>query len=230
MAGNINIAIDGFSSCGKSTIAKGLAAELEYIYVDSGAMYRAITLYAMRKGLVRDGELDVAGLIAELPNISVGFKRMEGQSAANTLLNGEDVEVEIRTLDVSGNVSVVSAVKEVRHKLVELQQELASHKGVVMDGRDIGTTVLPNAEVKVFVTADVDVRAERRHKELREKGFDVTIEDVKHNLQERDHIDQSREESPLRMADGAFVLDNTHLNLDQQLEVILNLCRQEMAH
>lgn len=230
MAADINIAIDGFSSCGKSTIARGLAAELGYIYVDSGAMYRAITLFAMRNNMFDGDQLNEQALIDSLDSIEVTFQRKEGQSAADVVLNGENVESEIRSLKVSSRVSVVSAVKEVRYKLVELQQHLAAGKGVVMDGRDIGTTVLPDAEVKVFVTAEVDIRAQRRYNELVNKGFEATLDEVKKNLEERDHIDQNREESPLRMADGAFILDNTELSLDKQLEVVLNLCKEEMSH
>ena len=214
----ITIAVDGFSSCGKSTLAKQLAAKLGYVYIDSGAMYRAVTLFAINNGLVADEKLDTEKLIARLGEINIHFERnVAGE--LQTFLNGENVEREIRKIYVSQWVSPVSAIPEVRHVMVAQQQKLGEAKGVVMDGRDIGTTVFPNAELKIFVTADVDVRAQRRYDELLAKGDSVNMDEIKNNLQERDRIDQSRKESPLRKADDAVVLDNSNITREEQLQV-----------
>ena len=214
----ITIAVDGFSSCGKSTLAKQLAAKLGYVYIDSGAMYRAVTLYALRNNMIVDEELDTKKLIASLDDVKIHFE-LNANGEPQTFLNGTNVEREIRKIYVSQWVSPVAAVPEVRHVMVAQQQKMGEAKGVVMDGRDIGTTVFPNAELKIFVTAEVDVRAQRRYDEMLSKGEPADINEVKQNLQERDRIDQSRAESPLRKADDAVVLDNSHITRDEQLQV-----------
>ena len=214
----ITIAVDGFSSCGKSTLAKQLAAKLGYVYIDTGAMYRAVTLFALRNNMVVDEELDTKQLISRLGDINIHFELNEN-GEPQTFLNGTNVEREIRKIYVSQWVSPVAAVPEVRHVMVAQQQKMGEAKGVVMDGRDIGTTVFPNAELKIFVTAEVDVRAQRRYDEMLSKGEPADMNEVKQNLQERDRIDQSRAESPLRKADDAVVLDNSHITRDEQLQV-----------
>ncbi|NDV69582.1 (d)CMP kinase [Dysgonomonas sp. 25] len=215
----ITIAVDGFSSCGKSTMAKGLAHEIGYIYIDSGAMYRAVTYYCLQNGLFDDKVLDAAGLKKQLDNINISFRLNEETALPETYLNGVNVEQEIRNMDVSSRVSIVSAIPEVRHAMVALQQEMGRQKGIVMDGRDIGTVVFPDAELKIFVTADPKIRAERRLLELRSKGDEqTTFEEVLQNLKERDHLDQTRAESPLKQADDALVLDNSHLTRDEQMQ------------
>ncbi|MBQ1652582.1 MAG: (d)CMP kinase [Bacteroidales bacterium] len=214
----ITIAVDGFSSCGKSTLAKQLAAKLGYVYIDSGAMYRAVTLYALRNNMIVDEELDTKKLIASLDDVKIHFE-LNANGEPQTFLNGTNVEREIRKIYVSQWVSPVAAVPEVRHVMVAQQQKMGEAKGVVMDGRDIGTTVFPNAELKIFVTAEVDVRAQRRYDEMLSKGEPADMNEVKQNLQERDRIDQSRAESPLRKADDAVVLDNSHITRDEQLQV-----------
>lgn len=214
----ITIAVDGFSSCGKSTLAKQLAAKLGYVYIDSGAMYRAVTLYALRNNMIVDEELDTKKLIASLDDVKIHFE-LNANGEPQTFLNGTNVEREIRRIYVSQWVSPVAAVPEVRHVMVAQQQKMGEAKGVVMDGRDIGTTVFPNAELKIFVTAEVDVRAQRRYDEMLSKGEPADMNEVKQNLQERDRIDQSRAESPLRKADDAVVLDNSHITRDEQLQV-----------
>jgi cytidylate kinase len=203
----ITIAVDGFSSCGKSTLAKQLAAKLGYVYIDSGAMYRAVTLYALRNNMIVDEELDTKKLIASLDDVKIHFE-LNANGEPQTFLNGTNVEREIRKIYVSQWVSPVAAVPEVRHVMVAQQQKMGEAKGVVMDGRDIGTTVFPNAELKIFVTAEVDVRAQRRYDEMLSKGEPADMNEVKQSLHERDRIDQSRAESPLRKADDAVVLDN----------------------
>lgn len=214
----ITIAVDGFSSCGKSTLAKQLAAKLGYVYIDSGAMYRAVTLYALRNNMIVDEELDTKKLIASLDDVKIHFE-LNANGEPQTFLNGTNVEREIRKIYVSQWVSPVAAVPEVRHVMVAQQQKMGEAKGVVMDGRDIGTTVFPNAELKIFVTAEVDVRAQRRYDEMLSKGETADMAEVKQNLQERDRIDQSRAESPLRKADDAVVLDNSHITREEQLQV-----------
>lgn len=214
----ITIAVDGFSSCGKSTLAKQLAAKLGYVYIDSGAMYRAVTLYALRNNMIVDEELDTKKLIASLDDVKIHFE-LNANGEPQTFLNGTNVEREIRKIYVSQWVSPVAAVPEVRHVMVAQQQKMGEAKGVVMDGRDIGTTVFPNAELKIFVTAEVDVRAQRRYDEMLSKGEPADMNEVKQNLQERDRIDQSRAESPLRKADDAVVLDNSHITREEQLQV-----------
>ncbi|MEM6718128.1 MAG: (d)CMP kinase [Bacteroidota bacterium] len=219
----IIIAIDGFSSTGKSTIAKQLAKELEYIYVDTGAMYRAVTLYALRKEYINAERFSVNDLVGDLDNIQLHFVYNDTLGFAEIYLNGENVEKEIRTLRVSDFVSKVAAVPEVRYQLVKQQQKMGQDKGIVMDGRDIGTVVFPNAELKLFMTASPEKRAMRRYKELIDKGDDVHYEDVLRNVQNRDYIDSHREDSPLRQAEGAVAFDNSDMGLKEQFERILNL-------
>ena len=218
----IIIAIDGYSSSGKSTMARRLAKTIGYRYIDSGAMYRAVTLYAMRNGMINsDGSVATDMLTAALPAIHIDFKvQGDGQQ---TMLNGEIVESEIRTLEVSNHVSPVATIPAVRHALVRMQRDMGESKGIVMDGRDIGTVVFPAAEMKVFCNATPERRAERRYKELREKGADVTYEEVLANVTERDHIDMTRKESPLRCADDAVMLDNSAMTIDEQNEWLLRI-------
>lgn len=220
----ITIAIDGFSSCGKSTIAKALAQKLNYSYIDTGAMYRAVTFYALRNGLINSKrQINTDKLISELTNITVDFKFNSQTKASETYLNGENIEHDIRTMEVSDNVSKVSTIHEVREKMVALQREMGKNKAVILDGRDIGTNVFPDAELKLFMTADNDVRAQRRHDEFTSKGEFLTIEEVKHNLMKRDYDDTHRKENPLIRAKDAIVLDNTDLNKEQQLEFVVKL-------
>ncbi len=218
----IIIAIDGYSSSGKSSMARSLASRIGYRYIDSGAMYRAVTLWAMRNGMVESGIVDVDALVASLDRIAVDFMPMP-DGRQHTLLNREDVEEEIRRLEVSNNVSQVSVIPAVRHRLVALQQSMGDSKGIVMDGRDIGTTVFPDAELKVFVTASPETRARRRYDELKAKGVDSTYEDVLANVVSRDHIDETRKESPLRKADDAVVLDNSEMSVECQDKWLLDL-------
>ncbi len=216
----ITIAIDGYSSSGKSSMARRLARTIGYRYIDSGAMYRAVTLYAMTHSMVTDEGLDVTALTAALPAINIDFA-VDGESQF-TLLNGENVENEIRSMAVSNNVSPVAAIPAVRHALVSMQQSFGVDKGIVMDGRDIGTTVFPNAEMKIFVTASPETRAQRRYLELQEKGVATTYEQVLENVVSRDHIDETRAESPLRKAPDAIVLDNSTMTIDEQNQWLLN--------
>ena len=216
----INIAIDGFSSCGKSTLAKQLAQQIGYVYVDSGAMYRAVTLFAMRHHLFTGMDLNELDLINVLDEVNVRLAYDSDTQSQITFLNDENVEDEIRKMPVSQRVSQVAVVKEVRERLVFLQQQMAIDKGVVMDGRDIGTVVLPTAELKIFMTASPEVRAQRRLDELAAKGEKVSFEEVIENLKHRDHIDQNREESPLRKAADARTLDNSNITREEQLELV----------
>lgn len=212
----IIVAIDGFSSTGKSTMAKQLAKQIGYRYVDTGAMYRAVTLYAMEHNMISPrGEVAVDLLVASLPEMDIKFEIMPDGSQ-HTLLNGTDVEDRIRRMDVSSNVSAVAAIPAVRHDLVAKQQAYGREKGIVMDGRDIGTTVFPDAELKIFVTSSPEVRAERRLKEMIEKGQSTTLEEVLENVMQRDYLDQNRDESPLRQAPDALVLDNSYLTREEQ--------------
>lgn len=212
----IIIAIDGYSSSGKSTMARALASKLGYRYIDSGAMYRAVTLYALQHNMINaDGTVCIDALINELPNIHIDFAPQQ-DGKQHTLLNGRDVEKEIRTMEVSSHVSAVSVIPAVRHKLVSLQQEMGREKGIVMDGRDIGTTVFPDAELKIFVNASAETRAERRYRELLDKGQQVNYQEVLDNVRNRDHIDSTRAESPLRRADDAIDIDNSGMTLEEQ--------------
>ena len=203
----INVAIDGTSSSGKSTMAKALAKSVGYTYIDTGAMYRSVALFCLRHGLITDGKVDVERLLPMLPDINISFKIEDGKQI--TYLNGENVENEIRGLEVSNNVSLVAAIAEVRHAMVRLQQEMGKTKGVVMDGRDIGTVVLPDAEIKLYVTTSPEIRAKRRFDEMRAKGdTSVTLDDIIANVKMRDHLDTTRKESPLRKADDAVEVDS----------------------
>ena len=223
----ITIAIDGFSSCGKSTMARDLARSVGYVYVDTGAMYRAVTLFALRNGLVDSaGKVDEAALCAALPRVEIRFVLNESTNHPDTWLNGERVEGEIRTPLVSSRVSTVAAIPEVRAFLVAQQQDMGREKGVVMDGRDIGTVVFPDAEMKVFVTADASVRAARRHKELKDKGIEARFSDILSSVKERDYADTHRAVSPLRQADDAVVLDNSDMTLEAQRQWLLTLFRE----
>jgi CMP/dCMP kinase len=220
----ITIAIDGYSSCGKSTLAKALAQKLNYSYIDTGAMYRAVTLYCLKNRIIdKRRHINEEELHKALPNIVVDFKFNSHAKSSETYLNGENVEREIRSMDVSDNVSKISSIKEVREKMVALQKKMGSSRGVVMDGRDIGSNVLPHADLKLFMTADNDVRAQRRWDELRSKGQYFTIEEVKQNLMKRDHEDTHRKENPLIKAKDAIVLDNSDLSREEQLEFVLKL-------
>lgn len=216
----ITIAIDGFSSTGKSTLAKQLAKKLQYIYVDTGAMYRAVTLFAMRSGLVEAGNVDEDTLEQKLGDVELKFVFNSELGFAEMYLNGENVEKEIRTMPVSKNVSQVAVLEAVRKKLVALQQAMGVDKGIVMDGRDIGTVVFPDAELKIFMTASPEKRAVRRYKELLDRGENVVYEDILENVQKRDYIDSNREISPLRKADDAIEFDNSDLGLEDQFQRI----------
>lgn len=221
--GNFVIAIDGFSSCGKSTVAKALAKKLNFVFVDSGAMYRAVTLYFQRNNVSLSDDVAIQTAIE---NIHIDLVPLADKT--QVLLNGEDVSDAIRTMEVSEYVSEVSAIKAVRHAMVKQQQALGAKRNIVMDGRDIGTTVFPNADLKVFMTASPQVRAERRFAELTAKGEVITMEEVKENLSHRDHIDSTREESPLRQAEDAVVLDNSELNQEEQLAFVVDLVNKRM--
>lgn len=223
MTKKITIAIDGFSSTGKSTLAKQLAKHLGYIYVDTGAMYRAVALFAMQNDFISVNSLDKIGLINSLKNIILEFKFNSDLGFAEMYLNGQNVEKEIRTIEVSGFVSKVAEISEVRSKLVEQQQEMGKNKAIVMDGRDIGTVVFPDAELKIFMTASAATRAQRRFDELQQKGDSVTYEEVLKNVEERDYIDTHRDDSPLVMADDAVEIDNSHLTREEQFEAVLDL-------
>ena len=225
----ITIAIDGFSSCGKSTMAKDLAKKLGYVYVDTGAMYRAVTLYAMRNGLFNaDGSVKTADLERQMNKINITFKLNKTAERPDTYLNNELVENDIRTLEVSNHVSQIAAVPFVREAMVAQQQRMGKDKGVVMDGRDIGTTVFPEAELKVFVTASAEVRAQRRYDELKEKGMPADFNDILKNVQERDYIDSHREVSPLRKAPDAIELDNSHMTITEQSAWLMELVKQKI--
>lgn len=226
----ITIAIDGFSSCGKSTVARGIAKKLGYLFIDSGAMYRAVTLYCIRNHIIREGKFDASEVIKALDNIKLEFKLNSASGISEMYLNGMNVEKEIREMDVSSFVSPISAIKEVREKVVALQRKFRDSGGIVMDGRDIGTNVFPDAELKLFMTADEDVRAQRRWKELDAKGMNVSLEDIRQNLAQRDHEDTHREHNPLRKAADAVVLDNTKMNLDEQLEFALKLVKERSGN
>jgi CMP/dCMP kinase len=217
----IIIAIDGFSSCGKSTLAKGMAKSLHYAYLDSGAMYRAVTLYFLEN---RISYQDPEAVAEALKHIEIHFERVHGQN--RTVLNGRDVEDEIRRMEVSNHVSPVSAISAVRRAMVQQQQAMGKRRGIVADGRDIGTVVFPDAELKIFLTADADVRTSRRHLELAAKGIDAEWEDIRKNLLERDHIDSTRADSPLRQAADAQVIDNTLLSEQQQLDLALEMAKK----
>nr|WP_299342548.1 (d)CMP kinase [Allomuricauda sp.] len=221
----IIIAIDGYSSTGKSTVAKKLANALDYVYVDTGAMYRAVTLYGLNHGFVQDS-LDTKALIEALPEIELKFKPNQSLGKSEMYLNGKNVEKEIRDMKVSENVSQVAAVEEVREKLVELQQAMGDEKGIVMDGRDIGTVVFPEAELKIFMTASPETRAHRRYKELLDRGDEVTFERVLKNVKARDYIDSTRSVSPLQRAEDAIKIDNSDMGQEEQFERIYNFAQR----
>lgn len=223
------VAIDGFSSCGKSTLARELAKQLHYVFIDSGAMYRGITLYALRNNCVNGKELDRGKLIQELDHIQLSFRLNPETQKPELHLNGENVEHEIRTPKVASQVSQVATIKEVRAKLVDQQREMGKNGGVVMDGRDIGSVVFPNAELKLFITAEIETRVQRRYLELKEKGLNTDKEEVKANLLERDRIDSTRKESPLIQTEDAVVIDNTHLSRSEQLELALELVEKKIV-
>lgn len=224
----ITIAIDGYSSTGKSTVAKQLADKLGYLYVDSGAMYRAVTYYAMKHGIISELHFDKKRLIDSLSDISLEFVKND-DGIAEIYLNGTSVEKEIRTMEVSDFVSPVSAIPEVRRKLVKLQHHMGENKGVVMDGRDIGTVVFPNAELKIFMNASAEERALRRFKELSMRGDVVSYEDVLQNVTDRDHMDTTRDDSPLSKAIDAIEIDNSELNINDQFQIILQLAEDRIA-
>lgn len=213
----LTIAIDGYSSCGKSTFAKAIAKELNYLYIDSGAMYRAVTLYCLRKELVGPGFIDTRGIASDLGNIHVDFVFNPDLGEYETYLNSENVEKEIRSMEVTSHVSRISQIHEVRTRMVELQRHIGIFKGIVMDGRDIGTVVFPDADIKIFMTASVDIRAKRRFDELKGKGIAADYDEVKNGIIARDIADENRDISPLRRADDAVVLDNSRMNVREQM-------------
>ena len=227
---NITIAIDGFSSTGKSTLAKQIAKELGYVYVDTGAMYRAVTLYALQNHFINENSFKVNDFVLELDKINLSFKFNEALGFSEMYLNDVNVEKEIRTLEVSSYVSKVSAVPEVRYQLVKQQQKMGEGKGIVMDGRDIGTVVFPQAELKIFMTASPEIRAQRRYDELIKRGDKVNFDEVLQNVQERDYIDSHREDSPLIKAQDAIEIDNSNLTLEKQFESIMNLVRMTLEN
>lgn len=222
----IIIAIDGYSACGKSTFAREIASRLGYIFIDTGAMYRAVTLFGLLNGEIREGTVDEQALVARLDEVNIGFAFNPTREASDVLLNGENVEARIRTIEVSRSVSRVSQIGAVREKLVQMQQRMGRDKGVVMDGRDIGTVVFPEAELKIFMTASMEIRVERRYDELRAKGEEVSREEIEKNLRERDQADMTRAISPLRQATDARVLDNSHMTIPQQMDWVMGIIRE----
>lgn len=224
----IVIAIDGYSSGGKSTFAKAIASRLGYIFIDTGAMYRAVTLFALRSGMIRNGEVDRKALVEALGRIRIGFRYNPEKGKSDIYLDGENVEDEIRGIEVSTWVSHVSSIAEVRALLVRLQQQMGKDKGIVMDGRDIGTVVFPDAELKIFMTASPHVRALRRYKELSGKGENVSLEEIERNIEERDRLDETRKESPLRRAKDAVLLDNSEMTVDEQMEWVMKLIEERI--
>lgn len=224
----IVIAIDGYSSGGKSTFAKAIASRLGYIFIDTGAMYRAVTLFALRSGMIRNGEVDRKALVEALGRIRIGFRYNPEKGKSDIYLDGENVEDEIRGIEVSTWVSHVSSIAEVRALLVHLQQQMGKDKGIVMDGRDIGTVVFPDAELKIFMTASPHVRALRRYKELSGKGENVSLEEIERNIEERDRLDETRKESPLRRAKDAVLLDNSEMTVDGQMEWVMKLIEERI--
>ncbi len=222
----ITIAIDGHSSTGKSTLAKQLAKALNYIYIDTGAMYRAVTLFAMQQGFISSDSFDADQLVANLNHVFLSFKFNEDLGFAEIYLNDENVEDKIRSIEVSNFVSKIAEVSAIRTKLVQQQKKYGIDKGVVMDGRDIGTVVFPDAELKIFMTASAEIRAERRFLEMQEKSTDITFDEVLKNVEERDKIDSTREDSPLIVAENAVMIDNSNLSKDQQFNMILDLAHK----
>ncbi len=214
---SIIIAVDGYSSCGKSTFAKSIAEELDYVYIDSGAMYRAVALYCLKKGIIMNDNSDIKQVIKALKFIDIEFKFNRSAQKYETFLNNENVEEDIRSVEVSEVVSLISKIKQVREKILVLQRRMGEKKGIVMDGRDIGTVVFPEAELKIFMTADVNVRAKRRYDELKEKGLKVSLDEIKRNIEQRDHQDVNRKESPLAKAKDAIELDNSSMTVEEQM-------------
>jgi len=225
----IIIAIDGYSSCGKSTMAKEIANQLNYVYIDTGAMYRAITLYALRNDLVSDNHFDREQLINSLTKMHVSFSYSSDLNRSETYLNSENIEQEIRGIEVSNHVSKIAQVKEVRAKLVQIQRQLGKGKGLVMDGRDIGSVVFPNAELKIFMTADYRIRAQRRFDELQAKGDVISFDEVLNNIISRDNDDTSRSENPLIQSEDAVVIDNSEITKDEQLKLALQLADDRIS-
>ena len=221
------IAIDGYSSCGKSTFAKAIAKILNYIYIDSGAMYRAVTLFSMRKNFIGEKGLNRIGILNELENINIDFIFNKEINEYETFLNSENVEKEIRGMEVTAYVSRISQVPEVRSRLVELQRQIGINKGIVMDGRDIGTTVFPDADIKIFMTASVDIRVKRRHDELKGKGIIIDFEEIKRGIIARDIADENRDISPLRRADDAIILDNSRMSVEDQMSWIKQIIKKK---
>lgn len=228
MEKKLTIAIDGYSSCGKSTFAKAVAKELGYLYIDSGAMYRAVTLFCMRRGLVNRAETDRRGIIAEIENIHIDFVFNPELGEHETYLNSENVEREIRSMEVTSYVSMVSQVPEIRTKMVQLQREMGISKGIVMDGRDIGTVVFPEADIKIFMTASVDIRAKRRYDELKAKGIKADMAEVRNSIVARDIADENRDISPLRRADDAIELDNSRMSVNEQMTWIKGIIEKKI--
>jgi len=222
------IAIDGYSSCGKSTFSKMIAKELNYIFIDSGAMYRAVTLYCLRKNYISDKHLNTKAVIEDLKDINIDFIFNPDRNTHETYLNSENVEAEIRNLEVTAHVSRVSQIHEVRARMVELQRQIGALKGIVMDGRDIGTVVFPNADIKIFMTASADVRARRRYDELKARGLDVSFEEIRRGIIARDISDENRDISPLRKADDAIVLDNTRMSVEAQMEWVRGIINRKL--
>ena len=222
----IIIAVDGFSSTGKSTLAKNLARKLHYVYVDTGSMYRAVTLYAMRKGYIEGGNLDIDALVRDLDKVNLEFVHNPNIGFSEIYLNGENVEGLIRSLEVSNQVSQVARISQVRHKLVQMQQHMSEGKGIVMDGRDIGTVVFPEAELKIFLTASPETRAKRRYKEMMDDGRDITYASVLENVSQRDHMDTTRKDSPLVKASDAVEIDNSNMDVEQTFDTAYELVQK----
>jgi CMP/dCMP kinase len=221
------IAIDGYSSCGKSTFARLIAKDLNYIFIDSGAMYRAVTLYCMRRNYISISGLNIPAIISELKDIHIDFVYNPDINEYETFLNSENVEKEIRSMEVTSHVSRISQIAEVRFRMVELQRQIGISKGIVMDGRDIGTVVFPDADIKIFMTASVDIRAKRRHNELKNKGINIDFEEIKRMIIARDIADENRDISPLRRADDAIILDNSRMTVDEQMIWINNIIQNK---
>jgi len=222
------IAIDGYSSCGKSTFAKAIASELSYIYIDSGAMYRAVTLYCLRKGYVGKSDLKINAIMADIKDIHICFVYNPDISEYETFLNSENVEREIRGFEVSSHVSRISQIPEVRSRMVELQRQIGVFRGIVMDGRDIGTVVFPDADLKIFMTASVEIRARRRYDELIRKNIEVEFDEIRRNIIARDIADENRDISPLRRADDAIILDNSRMTVARQMEWVMKIIREKI--
>ncbi|MDX9811036.1 MAG: (d)CMP kinase [Bacteroidales bacterium] len=222
------IAIDGYSSCGKSTFAKAIARELKYIYIDSGAMYRAVTLFCIRKGYVSEDNLDMQGILTDLPDIHISFIYNPDRMEYETFLNSENVETDIRGFEVSSHVSRISQIHQIRARMVELQRQIGVFKGIVMDGRDIGTVVFPDADIKIFMTASVDIRAKRRFDELKEKNIDIEFDEIRNNIIARDIADENRDISPLRKAGDALLLDNTRMSVADQMDWIRKIIDRKL--